>query len=129
MIAEDVRKARHKLVPDHFHDEVRQEWDDVLATFAHPHYEIIPTMQVHDGGGEFRGHDYDSRVAFPDQNHEMIALRHCADAVITELWPLGTHLGPLGPGPADRPRISRGVRRPGDRGWAGSPHPPAGRTP
>lgn len=29
----DVLRAREKLVLDHFHDEVRQTWDDVLATF------------------------------------------------------------------------------------------------
>ncbi|MET7777038.1 ester cyclase [Streptomyces mirabilis] len=96
MITEDVRKARQKLVLDHFRDEVRQDWDDVLSTFPHPHYELIPTMTVHDGQGEVRGYYHDSRVAFPDQDHEIIALRHSDDAVIAEFWLLGTHLGPLG---------------------------------
>ena len=96
MITEDVRKARQELVLDHFHDEVRQEWDDVLATFPHPHYELIPTMTVHDGDGAVRGYYRDSRVAFPDQDHEIIALRHSDDAVIVEFWLLGTHRGPLG---------------------------------
>lgn len=96
MITDDVRKARQKLVLDHFRDEVRQDWDDVLSTFPHPHYELIPTMTVHDGQGEVRGYYHDSRVAFPDQDHEIIALRHSDDAVIAEFWLLGTHLGPLG---------------------------------
>jgi hypothetical protein len=30
-----VLQARQKLVLDHFHDEVAQEWDDVLSTFPH----------------------------------------------------------------------------------------------
>lgn len=38
----EVLAARQKLVLDHFHDEVRQAWDDVLATFPHPRYELIP---------------------------------------------------------------------------------------
>ena len=48
----EVLQAREKLVLNHFHDEVRQDWDDVLATFPHPHYEIIPTLTVHDGDAD-----------------------------------------------------------------------------
>ena len=92
----EVLKAREKVVLDHFHDEVRQDWDDVLATFPHPHYEIIPTLTVHDGDADVRAYYHDTRVAFPDQDHEIIALRHSADAVIVEFWLLGTHRGPLG---------------------------------
>lgn len=98
--AEDALRARERLVLDHFHDEVRQDWDDVLATFPHPHYEIIPTLTVHDGDREVRDYYADTRVAFPDQDHAIIALRHSADAVIVEFWLLGTHLGPLGAIPA-----------------------------
>ncbi|WP_067814749.1 ester cyclase [Nocardia inohanensis] len=96
----EVLHARERLVLDHFHDEVRQDWDDVLATFPHPHYEIIPTLTVHDGDRAVREYYHDTRVAFPDQDHEIIALRHSADAVIVEFWLLGTHLGPLGQIPA-----------------------------
>ncbi|GAA2678132.1 MULTISPECIES: ester cyclase [Actinosynnema] len=92
----DVLKAREKLVLDHFHDEVVHEWDDVLSTFPHPHYELISTMTVHDGDEAVRGYYHDTRVAFPDQDHELIALRHSADAVIAEFWLMGTHKGPLG---------------------------------
>ncbi len=72
--------AREKVVLDHFHDEVRQEWDDVLATFPHPHYELIAMMTVHDGDAAVRRYYDDTRVAFPDQDHEIIAVRHSADA-------------------------------------------------
>jgi hypothetical protein len=95
----DVLAAREKLVLDHFSNEVLQHWDDVLATFPHPHHEIIPTMTVHDGDDEVRGYYSESRTAFPDQHHELISFRHSADAVITEFWLLGTRLGPLGPIP------------------------------
>lgn len=94
--AEDVLRAREKLVLDHFHDEVRQDWDATLSTFPHPHYELIAQMIVHDGDGEVRDYYHDTRVAFPDQDHEIIAFRHSHDAVIVEFWLLGTHLGPLG---------------------------------
>jgi len=93
---EDVLRAREKLVLDHFHDEVRQDWDATLATFPHPHYELIAPMTVHDGDGAVRAYYHDTRVAFPDQDHEIIAFRHSVDAVVVEFWLLGTHLGPLG---------------------------------
>lgn len=97
---EDVLRAREKLVLDHFHDEVRQDWDATLSTFPHPHYELIAQMIVHDGDAEVREYYQDTRVAFPDQDHEIIALRHASDAVIVEFWLLGTHMGPLGKIPA-----------------------------
>jgi len=99
VITDEVRARREKVVLDHFADEVRQDWDSVLSTFPHPRYELIPTQTVHDGESEVRGYYHDTRVAFPDQHHEMIALRHSHDAVIVEFYLLGTHLGPLGPVP------------------------------
>lgn len=97
---EQVLRAREKLVLDHFHDEVRQDWDATLSTFPHPHYELIPLLRVHDGDAEVRDYYHDTRVAFPDQDHEIIDLRHSHDAVIVEFWLLGTHKGPLGKIPA-----------------------------
>jgi predicted ester cyclase len=96
----DVLRARQKLVLDHFRDEVAQDWDSTLATFPHPHYEVIATMTVHDGDDAVRGYYHDTRTAFPDQHHELIALRHSADAVLVEFWLKGTHLGPFGKIPA-----------------------------
>jgi predicted ester cyclase len=100
MLTPERRAAREKLVLDHFHDEVAQDWDLTLSTFPHPHYELIPMMLVHDGDTDVRAYYHDTRVAFPDQDHEIIALRHSEDAVIVEFWLLGTHLGPLGSIPA-----------------------------
>jgi predicted ester cyclase len=96
----DVLQARERLVLDHFRDEVRQAWDDVLSTFPHPHYELIAPLTVHDGDADVRAYYRETRRAFPDQDHEIIALRHSHDAVIVEFWLLGTHLGPLGSLPA-----------------------------
>uniref|UniRef100_UPI003F497984 ester cyclase n=1 Tax=Actinomadura sp. CA-154981 TaxID=3240037 RepID=UPI003F497984 len=93
---EGILRAREKLVLDHFRDEVLQDWDATLSTFPHPHYELIAQMTVHDGDSEVRQYYHDTRVAFPDQEHEMIALRHANDAVIVEFWLIGTHKGPLG---------------------------------
>ena len=94
--SEDVLRAREKLVLDHFRDEVHHDWDATLSTFPHPHYELIAQMLVHDGDSAVRQYYIDTRTAFPDQDHELIALRHSDDAVIVEFWLLGTHPGPLG---------------------------------
>jgi predicted ester cyclase len=99
VLTQELRARREKIVLDHFRDEVAQDWDATLSTFPHPRYELIPTQTVHDGGRDVRAYYHDTRVAFPDQRHEMIALRHCDDAVICEFYLLGTHLGPLGPVP------------------------------
>jgi predicted ester cyclase len=71
------------------------DFDTVVATFAHPRYELIPTGQVHDGEVAVREYFRDSRTAFPDQRNELIALYHAGDAVVVEFWLLGTHRGPL----------------------------------
>ncbi len=86
---------REKIVLDHFADETRQDFDAVLGTFPHPHYELIPTGEVHDGNEDVRRYYTATRQAFPDQRHEIIELRHAGDSVIVEFWLLGTHKGPL----------------------------------
>lgn len=91
-----LQVLREKTVLDHFADETRQDFDAVLSTFPHPHYELIPTGEVHDGNDAVRAYYLASRKAFPDQRHEIIQLRHTDDAVIVEFWLLGTHQGPLG---------------------------------
>lgn len=44
-----LRARREKLVRDHFAGEVKQAWAEVLSTFPHPRYELIPTGVIHDG--------------------------------------------------------------------------------
>jgi steroid delta-isomerase-like uncharacterized protein len=90
-----LHAARERIVLDHFADETRQDFDAVLSTFPHPHYEIIATGEVHDGNDTVRAYYSETRKAFPDQRHEIIQLRHTDDAVIVEFWLLGTHKGPL----------------------------------
>ncbi|GAA5165477.1 MULTISPECIES: ester cyclase [Amycolatopsis] len=92
----EVLRARQEVVLNHFRDEVAQDWDATLSTFPHPHYEIVPTMTVHDGDSAVRGYYQDTRRAFPDQHHELISLRHSEDAVVVEFWLIGTHFGPFG---------------------------------
>jgi steroid delta-isomerase-like uncharacterized protein len=94
-ISAELRAHRERLVLDHFADEIKQDFDAVLATFPHPHYEIIPNGDVYDGNDGVRAYYTQSRKAFPDQRSEIIKLRHTEDAVIVEFWLLGTHRGVL----------------------------------
>ncbi len=96
MNSTDVQQAhRERIVLDHFADETTQDFDAVLATFPHPHYEVIATGDLFDGITDVRRYYAETRAAFPDQRHEIIQLRHTDDAVIVEFWLLGTHKGPL----------------------------------
>ncbi|AQV97506.1 ester cyclase [Cupriavidus necator] len=100
----DLRTLRERVVRDHFADEIRQDFDAVLSTFPHPHYELIASGAVFDGNDDVRKYYTQSRVAFPDQRSEIIQLRHTDDAVIVEFWLLGTHRGNLnGLPPTGRP--------------------------
>ncbi|WP_394826270.1 ester cyclase [Pendulispora albinea] len=90
-----LRARREALVRAHMQDENTRDFDKVLATFPHPHYEIIATGAVYDGRDEVRAYYRDSRTAFPDQRNELISLRHTDDAVVVEFWLRGTHQGPF----------------------------------
>ena len=95
LILAGLKERREKIVRDHFADEVKQDFDAVLSTFPHPHYELIAGGKVFDGDDEVRRYYSQSRDAFPDQRGEIIQLRHADDAVIVEFWLHGTHRGTL----------------------------------
>jgi len=95
MIPDDLRTRREAVVREHMEAENRHDYDTVLATFAHPRYELMATGQVFDGEDEVRRYFELSRTPFPDQRNELVSLRSTDDAVIVELDLLGTHLGPL----------------------------------
>lgn len=92
---QDVRAGREARVRTHFESETAQEFDLTLATFDHPHYEVIATQSVYDGRDEVMGYYTMTRTAFPDQRHENVRLHHADDAVIAEFDLLGTHRGEL----------------------------------
>jgi len=95
MVSAEVRAAREQLVRHHMEAENAHDYAAAIATFSHPRYEIIATDRTYDGLEEVQAYFRESRTAFPDQRNELIALHHADDAVIVELWVLGTHKGPL----------------------------------
>ena len=90
-----LRQRRESIVREHMESENHHDFDATIATFAHPRYEIIPTGDVFDGEQEVRRYYAETRVAFPDQRNELIALYHTDDGVVVEFDLLGTHLGRL----------------------------------
>ena len=91
----NLREEREAVVRRHMEAENVHDYDAVIATFAHPRYELIATDRVHDGEADVRAYFKESRSAFPDQRNELIALHHTDDGVLAEFWLLGTHQGPL----------------------------------
>lgn len=90
----DLRDRRLAVLETHFQAEVDHDWDAVLATFdGRPHYEIVPTGQVHDGDAEVVAYHTAQRTAFPDQRHENVRFHFADDAVIAEFDLLGTNSG------------------------------------
>jgi SnoaL-like domain len=87
--------ARIQTVRDHMRLECESDWDGVIATFVHPRYELYGAGTVFDGEEAVRGYFAASRVPFPDQANEIIAIGAEGDTVLVEFWLTGTHLGPL----------------------------------
>ena len=90
-----IRTRREALVREHMAAETALDFDRVMATFAHPRYELIGTDTIFDGDADVRHYFALSRTPFPDQSNELIELHHTDDGVLAEFWLLGTHLGPL----------------------------------
>lgn len=91
----DLAAARAEVVREHMESENRKDFDATLATFAHPHYDLIGTGEEFDGEAEVRQYFEDTRMAFPDQRNELTAMYQGVDAVMVEFTLTGTHLGKL----------------------------------
>lgn len=94
---------REAVVREHMDSENRLAFDETLATFAHPRYELVATGQIFDGAEQVMEYYRNSRSAFPDQRNVVHAVHHADDAVIVEFDLLGTHGGEfLGVAPTGR---------------------------
>ena len=92
---DDLKARRIQTVREHMALECERDWDAVIATFAHPRYEMYGSGAVFDGEAAVRGYFTASRTPFPDQANEIIAIAGDGDTVLVEFWLTGTHLGPL----------------------------------
>lgn len=94
-MSSDLAERRLNIVRKHMALECECDWDAVIATFEHPRYELYGSGAVFDGEEAVRGYFHASRIPFPDQGNEIIAIAHDGDTVLVEFWLTGTHLGPL----------------------------------
>jgi steroid delta-isomerase-like uncharacterized protein len=91
----DRKERQMAVVREHMASENELRFDDTLATFAHPRYELIGTGQVYDGEEAALAYYAASRTVFPDQRNEIRAVHHADTAVVVEFDLLGTHSGSL----------------------------------
>jgi steroid delta-isomerase-like uncharacterized protein len=90
-----LAERRLALVREHMQSENEHRFDDTLATFDHPRYELVPTGEVFDGPDEVAEYYRLSRQAFPDQRNENVVFHVTDDAVVVEFDLLGTMEGEL----------------------------------
>ena len=90
-----LQDQRLDLVREHMRSENEHRFEDTLATFDHPRYEIVPTGDVYDGAREVAEYYRASRTAFPDQRNENVVFHQADDAVVVEFDLLGTMEGEL----------------------------------
>ncbi|HXQ44128.1 MAG TPA: ester cyclase [Acidimicrobiales bacterium] len=91
----ELTRRREAVVREHMASENELRFDDTLATFTHPRYELVGTGQVYDGVDEVKAYYAASRAVFPDQRNEIRDLHHADGAVVVEFDLLGTHTGSL----------------------------------
>jgi hypothetical protein len=86
----DVCAAREALVVAHVAAENARDIEAVMATFAHPRYEIVPTGAVHDGDTAVRAMLEEQWTQLPGLRYEAVALFHGSDGLMVETRTLGT---------------------------------------
>ena len=94
-ISDRLREAREELLRTHLSAHNAGDIDGVLATFSRPRIELIASGRVLEGADAVRSYLEERRRSFPDQHFEVICHHHSDDAVVSEHWMTGTHLGDL----------------------------------
>lgn len=91
-ISSALRADREALLQRHLEAHNAGDVAAVVATYATPRLEIVPSGRVITGD-ELIEYLRERRHGFPDQSFELIALHHADDVVVAECWMAGTHLG------------------------------------
>ena len=94
-ISDKLREAREQVLRAHLDAHNAGDIDAIIATFAKPRIELIPSHRVVEGADEVRAYLEERRHAFPDTTFEVIAHHHSDRVVISEHWMTGTHVGDL----------------------------------
>jgi ketosteroid isomerase-like protein len=86
----ELQQRREQVILEHMRSENEQRFDDTIATFAHPRYELMASGEVYDGEEAVREYYRAGRELVPDQSNELIAMYHSDDGVGIEMWLRGT---------------------------------------
>jgi limonene-1,2-epoxide hydrolase len=103
MLTAELQAHREQLLLAHVEAENDNDVDAVIATMAHPRYEIVPTAEIFDGDAEVRGY-YREKETRGRRRYEIVRLYHSADAVIVEIRTLS--MEPTPPYRVDLPSIA-----------------------
>jgi len=93
MPSPELEQRRQAIVQEHMDSEGRGDFEATIQTFHHPRYEVVATDEEHDGADALRLFYAETSKAFPDFRFENATFHHAADAVLTEVDFVGTHLG------------------------------------
>ena len=83
--------VREQALHRHLEAERSTDPDAILATFAHPRYELVGNGRVYDGADEVRSYLVERAKVFPDLHTDLIHLWHSPEVVAAELWLSGSH--------------------------------------
>ena len=87
----DLRQQRETCLRAHLAAEREADTEGIIATFAHPRYELVGAGRVYDGPDEVRRYFQDRHRVFPDLGTDVISFWHSDDVVAAELWLTGTY--------------------------------------
>lgn len=93
--SDEVRARREATILALLDAENRNDLEALATIFPRPRYELVGTHKVYDGADAVARWLRERNAAFPDYRYELIAHYHADDAVIAEVWVMGTHLGPI----------------------------------
>src|ERR1700722_11360398 len=103
MLNTDLRAQREQILLEHVEAENNNDVDAVIATFARPRYELVPTDEIFDGDDEVRRY-YREKEDRGHRRYEIVRLYHPDDPVIVEIRTLSREPAP--PYRVDLPSIA-----------------------
>ena len=92
-VDEDLRRRREEICLGHLRTENAHRFDEAIAFFARPRYEMVATGEIYDGAGPLGGLMQENVTAFPDFHYDYTHLHHSDDAIVVEGSFRGTHEG------------------------------------
>ncbi|MDG5485962.1 nuclear transport factor 2 family protein [Mycolicibacterium gadium] len=80
----ELHRRREELVMRHVAGENDRDLEAIMATFAHPRYEIVPTGVVFDGDEQVRQMILQQWDELPRLRYSAEAIFHSADGLVVE---------------------------------------------